>query len=419
MIDIDLLRRDFETVAANLAKRGVTTEQLTELLTLDESWRKITERVEHLRAEKNAANDAIARAAASEKKHLIDQMKQVSTEAKSLVAEQADIAAQRDQAWRAIPNLVADDVPAGGEADFVVVTEPTTEPSGTAAHQDYFALAEPHWIDLARASKVSGSRFVYIKGQLARLELALAVFAIDTLTREGFTPVIPPVLISRTAMAGMGYLEHGEEEIYRTQDDLYLVGTSEQALGPMHMNETLPPDQLPLRYAGISPCFRREAGSHGKDVRGILRLHQFDKIEMFSFTSPEQSATEHEFLLQMQRQLMDALELPYRVIKLASRDLGAPAAKTYDIETWLPSEQRFRETHSTSNTTDYQSRRLNIRTKNAAGATVKAHLLNGTALAMSRILIALLENHQQADGSVAIPPALHAYLPFTQLTSPE
>ena len=247
-----------------------------------------------------------------------------------------------------------------------------------------------------------------------RLEFALVSFILDTLARHDFTPVMPPVLVKEPAMAGMGYLDHEGDEIYKTQDDLYLVGTSEQAIGPMHMNEMLDLKVKPLRYVGYSSCFRREAGSYGKDVKGILRLHQFEKVEMFSFCQPKDSKTEHDFLLERQREIMDALELPYRVLRLAGGDTGTPSSKTYDIETWIPSEGKFRETHSTSNTTDFQARRLNIRTKTDTGTEV-AHMLNGTAVAMSRILIALIENHQQMDKSILIPKALASYLPFTSI----
>lgn len=268
---------------------------------------------------------------------------------------------------------------------------------------------------MARGAKVAGARFTYLSGNLARLEIGIASYVLDKLSQAGFTQVVPPILLNEQAMAGMGYLDQAGDEVYKTQDDLYLIGTSEQSLGTMHMDEIIAQELLPLRYAAFTPCFRREAGSHGKDVKGILRLHQFDKVEMFSITTPEQSEKEHEFLLEQQRSIMDDLKLPYRVVRLAAGDIGAPSAKTYDIETWIPSEQKYRETHSTSNTTTYQSRRLNIRFKNADGNSEKVHMLNGTAVALSRLLIALIENHQQADGSVKLPDCLHPYLPFTAL----
>ena len=268
---------------------------------------------------------------------------------------------------------------------------------------------------MQRGAKVAGARFTYLSGDLARLELGIATYVIDMLTKQGFTQVIPPLLINEEAMAGMGYLDQAGDEVYKTQDDLYLVGTSEQSLGAMHMNEIIPSEHLPIRYVAFTPCFRREAGSHGKDVKGILRLHQFDKVEMFSITTPERSEEEHQFLLTQQVSIMDALELPYRVVRLAAGDIGAPSAKTIDIETWIPSEKAYRETHSTSNTTSYQSRRLNIRFKNSDNTTEKVHMINGTAVALSRLLIAIIENHQSTDGSVKLPACLHPYLPFTAL----
>ncbi len=413
MIDIDLLRKDPSTVTANLARRGVDAGAIKKVLALDEEWRALTLQIEQSQAAKNQANAAIAAASQEKRASLIASLQAKTAEAKTNAQRLDELTTERAVAWQALPNLVFDDVPDGGAEQFEVIRESAVKP--TDGGRDYFSLTEPTYIDLERAAKVSGSRFVYLKSYVARLELALVSYIFDQLTPRGFTPVLPPVLIKRDAMAGMGYLEQAEDEVYQTQDDLYLVGTSEQALGPLHMNETLLSETLPLRYVAYSSCFRREAGSHGKDVRGILRLHQFNKVEMFSFTTPEHSQTEHEFLLEQQTAIMDALQLPYRVIKLAARDLGAPSAKTYDIETWIPSENKYRETHSTSNTTDYQSRRLNIRVKGSDNASTKAHLLNGTALAMSRALIALLENHQQADGSIAIPTALHSYLPFTSI----
>lgn len=413
MIDIDLLRTNPDRVAANLARRGVARREIEQLLALDAQWRKLTADLEQRRAAKNKAATAMAQAPTTERGRRIAARQENATNTRKLRQDLATITSDRLAAWKNLPNLVADDVPNGGEENREIVHEPTRPLP--EAPLDYFSLAEPHYLDLERAAKVSGSRFVYLKGELVRLELGLIAYLFDELAHHDFKPILPPVLVSHAAMSGMGYLERGRHEVYQTQDELYLVGTSEQSVGPMHMNETLATNDLPLRYVAFSPCFRREAGSHGKDVRGMMRLHQFDKVEMLSFTTPEASAAEHEFLLERQMKIMDALELPYRVVKLAARDLGAPAAKTYDIETWMPSQNTFRETHSTSNTTDYQSRRLNIRCKSKRGQTQKVHVLNGTALAMSRALIALLENHQQADGSITVPAALHPYVPFTTI----
>ena len=413
MLDITQIREDLPSVIGNLRNRGVEEHTIHALAALDSEWRSLTQEIETLRAELNAVKSKFAAAAPDEKESVIAELRKISTDLEKRDARLDTVATERMQSWRSLPNILIDDVGPGGEDDFEVIREvPGTiqRPDPIVSYLDLL----PDEIDLERAAKVSGSRFAYLKGNLARLQMALVSYAFDQLTREeaGFTPVIPPVLIREEAMAGMGYLDKHDDEVYRTQDDdLYLTGTSEQSIGPMHMNEVIPIEELPLRYVGYSTCFRREAGSHGKDVKGILRLHQFDKVEMFSFTTPEKSTDEHEFLLAQQEHLMQGLELPYRVIKLAGGDLGMSSAKTYDIETWIPSENRYRETHSTSNTTDYQARRLNIRTKDAEG-THAVHMLNGTAFAIGRTLIAIMENYQQADGSIAVPEVLQQYVPF-------
>jgi len=414
MINIGDLRdpESRKHVIANLTRRGVVSSDIENLVALDELWRSLTSELDVIRAEKNAANADIANASDADRQQLITKMKEVAEKEKALAQQTADALEKRDALWRTLPNLITDDVPDGGESDFRIEYE-SDFPKPEGAVKDYLTLVGDS-IDLERAAKVSGSRFAYITGKLARLEMALVSYMFDSLAEHNFLPVMPPVLVKKEAMEGMGYLDKNPEEIYQTQDDLYLVGTSEQAIGPMHMNEVLEEETLPRRYVGFSSCFRREAGSHGKDVRGILRLHQFEKVEMFSFTNPENSDAEHAFLLDRQKDIMNALELPYRVITLAAKDTGNPSTKTHDIETWIPSENTYRETHSTSNTTDYQARRLNVRIKTASG-NVHAHMLNGTAIALSRILIAIIENHQQADGSIAIPKTLHPYLPFTTL----
>ncbi|MBI1833885.1 MAG: serine--tRNA ligase [Candidatus Andersenbacteria bacterium] len=417
MIDIEAIRSTTEAVAKNLARRGVPKEQVEALAALDTKWRRLTESTDALRSQQNVANKEISAASGEERQKLITTMKTAAQELKQTENELQQVAADRLSAWRQLPNLVADDVPEGGEQDFAVVTE-VGSPAQDKQRKHYLDLV-PSLVDLDRAAKVSGSRFVYLKGQLARLEFALVSYAMDVLSEKGFTPVVPPVLLKEEAMAGMGYLDHDGDEIYRTQDDLYLAGTSEQPIGAMHSDEILDLAALPARYVGFSTCFRREAGSHGKDVRGMLRVHQFDKVEMFSLTTPDKSTEEHEFILEMQRALLNSLQLPYRVINIATGDLGAPATKKYDIETWLPGEGVYRETNSASNTTDYQSRRLNIRYRTGEGKKQYVHMLNGTAFAIGRILIALTENHQQADGSIVIPEALHPYLPFTSIAAPE
>lgn len=415
MIDIELIRSDPHTVETNVEKRGGDPEVVSQLLELDDQWRALQQEIDSLRAQQNEANAAIADAGEDEREQVIAKMRGISQEVKDKEALFASLEEKRLSLWSSLPNILTDDVPEGGEDDFQVVRSvPEEIPAASFEQKTYFELAEGKLFDLERAAKVSGARFVYIEGTLARLQMALVSFTMDALSKHGFVPVLPPVLISEEAMDGMGYLGNHADEVYKTQDNSYLTGTSEQSIGPMHMGEILEADALPLRYVGYSPCFRREAGSHGKDVRGMLRLHQFDKVEMFSFTAPDQSEEEHEFLLSCQEEIMKALNLPYRVVKLASRDLGASSAKTYDIETWIPGEQTYRETHSTSNTTDYQARRLNIRVRQGS-ETVKAHMLNGTALAMSRILIALMEHYQQEDGSIVVPDVLAGYVPFTEI----
>lgn len=415
MIDITKIREDADAVKKNLARRGVEPDKIDELVQLDASWLEKIPAADELRQQQKEINEQMKKADTDAKQEIISQGKEVAQKLKQLENEIQEMETKRQELWNSLPNFIAEDVPDGGEENGEVLR---SVPEKVAAPQfeqkSYLDLLEPEMVDIERATKVSGSRFVYLKSQLARLEIALVSFIMDHLEKDGFVPVIPPVLVGHEAMAGMGYLGKHADEIYKTQDDLYLVGTSEQSVGAMHMSEILDAESLPLRYVAYSSCFRREAGSHGKDVKGMLRVHQFNKVEMFSFTTPEKSADEHDFLLGKQEEIMQALELPYRVVKLAAQDTGSPSQKTYDIETWIPSEQKYRETHSTSNTTDYQARRLNIRLQTENGKE-KAHMLNGTASAIGRTLIALIENHQQADGSIKIPAALHSYLPFTEI----
>lgn len=416
MIDINLIRKESEKVIEALSRRGVSREKIVSLIDQDELWRKLTTQAEELKAQQNEASKAIGQAKPEDREAKIKSAGALAEELKSLESKLSEAAVERDAIWRSLPNIPREDVPDGGEDSGKELRRvPTELPIKEFEQKHYLDLIEKEDIDLERASRVSGSRFVYLSGHIARLHLALVSFAIDRVTEKGFIPVIPPVLVSKSAMAGMGYLDSHSDEVYQTQDDLVLVGTSEQSLGPRHMNEILEEQDLPLRYAGYSSCFRREAGSHGKDVRGILRMHQFEKVEMFSITTPEKSNEEHEFLLATQEEMMKELGLPYRVVTLSAGDLGMPSAKTYDIETWLPGENRYRETHSTSNTTDYQSRRLNIRLRRVDGGVVKAHMLNGTAFAIGRTIIAILENYQQSDGSIAVPEALKQYLPFDKI----
>lgn len=315
-----------------------------------------------------------------------------------------------------IPNPPADDVIDGKNDKDNTVNRKWGEPTKfDFKPKDHVELGESlDIIDTERAGKIAGSRFFFLKNELALLEMAMFRYAMETLYAEGFIPMIPPIMLNRTVMEGTGYLPAGEDEIYRTQDDTYMAGTAEQPLAGYHMDEIIDEKKLPIRYVGFSSCFRREAGSHGKDVRGILRAHQFNKVEMFSYTTPEQSEKEHDYLISLEEKLMQGLGLPYQVVNICAGDLGAPAIKKFDIEAWMPGEQNYRETHSCSNCSDFQARRLNIRYRTKEGKVDFLHTLNGTAFS-DRPLIAIIENFQQADGSVKIPEVLHKYLPFKEI----
>ncbi len=366
------------------------------MLELDERWRAITTELEALRAEQNQASRALKGAPSDEQRA---QLAELAARGRSLSDEETSLRAQRDAALSALPNLPAADAP--GED---TVLKEVGEAGATG--RDHLELAG-EMIDIERGARLSGSRFAYLRGELVLLEFALVRYALEKLVGEGFEPVVPPVLVREQALYGTGMLPDTEQQIYQVpEDDLYLVGTSEVALASLHREEILAADQLPLRYAGFSTCFRREAGAAGKDTRGIFRVHQFDKVEMFSFVEPEQAEAEHEYLLSIEESIMSALEIPYRVVAIAVDDLGASAAKKYDVEGWLPGQGRYRELTSCSNTTDYQARRLDIRYRGPDGKPAHAATLNGTAVAVGRTIIALLENGQQQDGSIVLPEAL-------------
>jgi seryl-tRNA synthetase len=400
VLDLRLIRRDPDAVRAALARRGdVDDVVLGRLLEADERWRKLTTQLETLQAEQNEASRALRGAPSDEQR---EQMRTLAERGRALSDAQAAIAQERDQLLAALPNLPADDA-----APEDTVIREIGEAGKTG--KDHLELAGER-IDMERGARLSGSRFAYLRGELVLLELALVRFALEKLSGEGFEPVIPPVLVREQALYGTGFLPDTEQQIYHLPaDDLYLVGTSEVALASMHAGEILDGETLPRRYAGFSPCFRREAGAAGRDTRGIFRVHQFDKVEMFSFVAPEDSAQEHERILALEESILQALEIPYRVVNIAVNDLGASAAKKYDCEAWLPGQGRYRELTSCSNTTDYQARRLEVRYRpKDAKKPETLHTLNGTAVAVGRTLIALLENGQQDDGSIAIPQALVA-----------
>jgi seryl-tRNA synthetase len=414
LLDLKLIREDPDGVRAALARRGAEVASgLDRVIELDERRRALLPELEGLRAEQNAANARIKGATdPAEREEEIAAMREVASRAKELERELATVEEDLQAALVPLPNL-PDPTAAPGPEDELVrevgeIVAPAFEP------RDHLELAGER-IDMDRAARLSGSRFAYLKGDLVFLELALVRWVLEKLRGHGFEPVIPPVLVREQALYGTGFLPDTEQQIYSLPaDDLYLVGTSEVALASLHAEEILDAERLPLRYAGFSPCFRREAGAAGKDTRGIFRVHQFDKVEMFSFVPPADSFAEHERILAIEEEILSELSLPYRVVNIAVTDLGASAAKKYDCEAWLPSQSRYRELTSCSNTTDYQARRLNIRTRGERGNEI-LHTLNGTAVAVGRTLVALLENGQRADGSVVLPECLVPYGAPTEL----
>ncbi len=418
MIDLRLLRDDPDLIRASQRLRGESTELVDELLRADEERRAATQRFEALRAEQKSLSKQVPKSSGDDRTALLARTKELAAEVKT--AEAATTAA--DEALRrahlAVPNVVQDGVPPGGEDDFIVLREVGDRPS-IAEPKDHLEIGEAlRAIDTERGAKVSGSRFYFLTGVGALLQLGLLQMAIAQAVEYGFTPSITPSLVKPESMEGTGFLGAHASEVYRLEaDDLYLVGTSEVPLAAYHSNEILDLEAGPERFAGWSSCYRREAGSYGKDVRGILRVHQFDKVEMFSFCKPEHAADEHRKLLAMEEEMLAKVEIPYRVIDVAGGDLGSSAARKYDCEAWVPSQGRYREVTSTSNCTTFQARRLNIRYRDADGKPQTAATLNGT-LATTRWLIPILENHQQPDGSVRVPKALQPYLGGRDLLEP-
>jgi seryl-tRNA synthetase len=408
VLDLKLIREDPEGVRAALARRGdAAAGGLDGVIELDRRRRELLPELEGLRAEQNDANGRIRAAAdASEREREIEAMRGVAARAKALEQEVGEVEQGLQEALAPLPNLPDPTAAAGPEDE--LVREVGEVPLLDFTPRDHLELAGER-IDMDRAAKLSGSRFAYLKGDLVMLELALVRWVLEKLRAVGFEPVIPPVLVRERALYGTGFLPDTEQQIYSLpEDELFLVGTSEVALASLHEGEILDAERLPLRYAGFSPCFRREAGAAGKDTRGIFRVHQFDKVEMFSFVEPEDSHTEHERILAMEEQILGELGLPYRVVNIAVNDLGNSAAKKFDCEAWIPSQERYRELTSCSNTTDYQARRLNIRVRREK-RTQTLHTLNGTAVAVGRTIVALLENGQRADGGVELPACLQPY----------
>jgi seryl-tRNA synthetase len=420
VIDLNLLRENPEAIKASQRARGRDEKIVDQAVELDAKRRKALADFESLRAEQNAHSKLVATAPKAEKASLVAEAGALSAKVKAANEMAGSAAEDFDRVIWQIENVVLDGVPAGGEADYVVIKEVGKKPSFNFEPQDHVALGESlDVIDMERGAKISGSRFYFLKGMGARLELALMNLALDKATKAGFTALITPTLVRPEIMAGTGFLgEHADEIYYLPADDLYLTGTSEVALAGYHRDEIIDLGQEPVRYAGWSTCYRREAGSHGKDTRGILRVHQFNKLEMFSYCFPELAEQEHQKLLAFQEDMLQACELPYRVIETAAGDLGSSAARKFDAEAWVPTQGDYRELTSTSNCTTYQARRLNVRYRTEDGKTAIAATLNGT-LATTRWLVAILENHQQADGSVKIPAALRSYLGGQEVIAPK
>jgi len=416
MLDIKYIRENPEAVKEGARKKGVEVN-VDKLLDIDKKKRELLSELEKMRAEKNKANKAM-KEEGKDKEKIIKEMRELSGKQKEKEKEYRETEEAFLREMKKIPNPPFEEVPTGeSDEDNVVLRKEGEKKDFDFPIKDYMEIGEmTDTIDLKRAAKVSGARFGILKNEAVSLQFAIVNLALEITSKYGFIPILPPVMIRKEMMEGMGYVERGEDEIFKIEkDDFYLIGTSEQIIGPVHSKEVLKNSDLPKRYVGYSSCFRREAGSYGKDTKGILRVHQFEKVEMFSFTLPDKSKEEHELLLRIEEELMNLLEIPYQVIDICTADLGDPAAKKYDIEAWMPGQKEYRETHSTSNCTDFQSRRLDVRYKGDE-KTEYLHTLNGTALAIGRTLIALYENHQNEDGSVTIPEALSKYLPFEKIS---
>jgi seryl-tRNA synthetase len=405
VLDLREIREDPEPARSALARRGVDPAALDQALELDDRRRALLPELEELRRRKNEASKRIGelQRAGGDASEAIAEVRGVSAREKELDEELRSVEERRSAALAMLPNLPDESAPLEDE----VLREEGEAGGRGRNHVELLGS----YLDLESAARVAGSRFAYLKGPLVRLELALVQWAIGLLEEKGFTPVVPPVLVREPALFGTGFLPDTEQQIYRIpDDDLYLVGTSEVPLASLHADEILSAGALPRRYAGLSSCFRREAGAAGKDTQGIFRVHQFDKVEMFSFVAPEQSRDEHEHLLAVEEEIFQALEVPYRVVNIAANDLGSSAAKKYDLEAWLPGQQRYREVTSTSNTTDFQARRLDIRYRPSEGQAPRhVHTLNGTAVAVGRTIIAIVENHQRDDGTIELPAVLHPF----------
>ena len=415
MIDIKYLRENPDVVRASQKGRGEDESIVDKVIAIDEVRRAALEKFETLRAEQNLLSKSVGAAKGDEKAALLENAKELAAKVKEADSKRAEVEEESKQLIMQLSNILDPAAPIGGEADFVVIEHVGTPRTFDFQPKDHVELGKLLGaIDTERGAKVAGSRSYYLTGIGAMLEFALVNYAISSALKAGFTPVIPPVLVNPAAMEGTGFLGQAAENVYHLEkDDVYLVGTSEVPLAAMHMDEVLSGDKLPMRYAGYSSCFRREAGTYGKDTRGIIRVHQFDKVEMFSFCHPDQAVAEHQRLLQWEKDFLNAMEIPYRVIDVASGDLGSSATRKFDIEAWIPTQKAYREVTSTSNCTEFQARRLNIRFKEG-DKTAAVATLNGTLVAIPRMIVAILENHQNADGTVNVPAALQPFLGMTR-----
>ena len=411
MIDIKLIRENPELVKSSQRGRGEDESIVDRLIEIDSKRRDAISAFETVRAEQNLLSKSVGAAKGDEKSALLEKAKVLSAQVKEADTKRAELEAQTNEIAKLLSNVLDPEAPIGGEADFKVIEHVGEPRKFDFEPKDHVELGKLLGaIDTERGAKVAGARSYYLTGPGALLELALVNYAIQQATKAGFIPVIPPVLVNPPAMEGTGFLGQAAENVYHIEkDDVYLVGTSEVPLAAYHMDETLDAAKLPIRYTGYSPCFRREAGSYGKDTRGIIRVHQFEKVEMFVFTKPEDAKEEHIRLLQWEKEFLNAMGIPYRVLDIASGDLGSSANRKFDIEAWIPTQNAYREVTSTSNCTEFQARRLNIRMKDENGTRPLA-TLNGTLVAVPRMIVAILENNQNADGSVNVPAVLQPYM---------
>ena len=417
MIDIKVLRESPDLVRASQSARGEDVSLVDRVIAADEIRRSAIVEFEALKAEQNTLSKSVGSAKGDEKAVLLEKAKALSDAVKAAEGKKNATEAEYKSIAMSLSNIVDKAAPVGGEADFKVLEEVGRPREFNFTPKDHVELGKILGaIDVERAAKVSGARFYYLTGVGALLELALVNYAITSASKAGFIPVIPPVLVKPAAMEGTGFLGQAAENVFHLKDeDFYLVGTSEVALAALHMDEILDAKSLPIRYAGYSPCFRKEAGSYGKDTRGIIRVHQFDKVEMFSYCALQDAEAEHQKLLNWEKDFLNAMEIPYRVIDVATGDLGSSANRKFDCEAWIPTQNAYREVTSTSNCSDFQARRLNIRIKTES-ATTPVATLNGTLVAIPRMIVAILENHQQSDGSVILPKALQGLLGMEQFT---